>query len=132
MDEAFEEFPDPNAVTFSKVVFRFVHLLDDLFDRDKDRSADDVALTFFALVDQVASNPFFQAHKASLMPVLYSSAKAWSASERLRKSPAVQDNVAAEVLKSEYQNLFFHVALLAGGVEFAHHWETKHRSYNFG
>lgn len=132
MDTAFDEFPDPNATTFAKGFYRFIHLLDDLVDHDKERTADDVALTLFAFVDQVANNPFFQRHKQSLLPIVYAAGRAWASSERLRKSDDIQNKIAAEVLKSQYQDLFHHIAFLSGGIEFAVQWEEKHRSYVFG
>jgi hypothetical protein len=132
MDHAFAEFPNPDAVTFARILYRFIHLLDDLFDHDRERSAEDVALTFFGLLDHVSSNPFYQAHKNEILPILFSSAKAWAASERLRKSENVQEQLAAEVLKSQYQDVFFQIATLAGGIEFGHQWEAKYRTYTFG
>jgi hypothetical protein len=132
IEQAFEEFGDPHAVNFSKALFRFIHLLDDLVDRDKTLPSEGIVLTLLAFIDQLSSNAFWQQHKHDLFPVLHCSAMAWAASERLRKSEDVQQRLAAEVLKSEYQNVFFRIAFLVGGAEFAYNWELKYRGYTFG
>lgn len=132
MDEAFNEIPNPDAVTLVKVLYRMWHLVDDLVDRDQERTAADVALTLFAYTDHVGSNPFYQAHKVALIPIIYSSAKAWAASERFKTSEDINNKLAAETLKSEYFNVFAYIAFLAGGVEFAHRWDEKWRGYHFG
>lgn len=131
-DDALNEFPDPHAAVFCRAFHRMVHLLDSLFDRDEDRTADDVALTFYAFIGQVAGNPFFAQHRDALLPIIYTSAKSWAASERLRKSADIQEQIASEVIKSNYQDIYHYVAFLCGGIEFAAEWDIKHRGYYFG
>lgn len=135
-DEEIEKFGDPHAVQFCKVLYRFIHLLDDLVDGDKKRDADEISGLFFALLAQLSKNPFWLRHHATLLPVLYSSSRAWAASERLRTSENLKDRVAAEYLKSQYQDVFFMVAALLDGncnaTGFALNWELSNRGYTPG
>lgn len=131
-DELFDSFRDPNAGFLARTLYRFFHLIDDLVDRDKEVPAADVACILLALFDQLSNNPFWLLHKNDLMPVVFSSAMAWAASERLRKSENVQDRLAAEVLKSQYQDIFFRIAFLDGGVSFSLESDAKFRGFAFG
>ena len=51
---------DESAVHVCWSVFQFVHVLDDLVDRDKEVAVETVGLSFIILLETVAANPFFQ------------------------------------------------------------------------
>lgn len=122
---------DELARQFCIVAFEFFHLVDDLFDK-QDRTANDVTVVLCAFIETIASNPFFQANKAQLLPVMRSGAIAWAGSESLKTRGGLTEKLAAEVLKSWYQELFYAVAAIVGGVPHALVCAEKFRGYDFG
>jgi len=120
-----------DAFDFCKSLYDYFHLIDDLFDRDVARSPEDVIGAAINLLF-ACHNRFFQEHWSQLAPVVVSSSHAWAASERLRKSDKPEDKLAAEVLKSQYQDIFFFVAQIIGGSAHALEMDKKWRGYNFG
>lgn len=134
VEEAFREIAagsDP-AYEFCRACFEFFHLLDDLVDRDKEVKPDDLVLTLLKFLDVITRNEFYQSHRDDLFIFLYSSAMAYGASLRMANDPDIQRKLASEVLKSQYQDLFFRVAFWVGGSRHATTMDAKHRGYCFG
>jgi hypothetical protein len=129
--EAFKDIArgDAGAEAFLGALYIWVHKQDDLFDRDHPVSASVSAGIDLQTLHVFATNPFFQKHQTFLMPVLVTSALSWVASETLAKSDDVLERITAQVLKSEYQNVFFAVAFLIGGWEHATEVQRKYREY---
>lgn len=123
---------DENAYEFCRAVFEWVHVFDDLIDRDKPVETEAAVLTHLKLFAVLAQNPFFQHFRADLLQALQTAALAFAASERLNNAPDIQDKLAAQVLKSQYQDVFFRVAFLVGGTKHAMEMDKKHRGYSFG
>lgn len=133
MTEAFTDIckGDKQAYDFCNALYQFLHLYDDLYDRDQERTPDDVSFALLNLL-HTASEPFFVTFKPDLLPVLFASAQAWAASVRLAGETDIQKKLASEVLKSQYQDVFFRVAFLVGGSDHAVAMDKKYRSYKFG
>lgn len=123
---------DVHAENFCRALYQFVHVLDDLVDRDVDRSAGDVAMAVVSLVGAVGLNPFFQAHRDVLFGAISMAALSWAGSEKLKKSEKLEHKLAAEVVKSAYQDVFFLVASLTGGMEHGLAVADRWRGYAFG
>lgn len=125
---------DRDAEAFCHTVYHFFHLIDDLYDGDKDRrTPDEVAGYTAATLETFMMNPFVQAHREQILGVLRVSAFQWIHSERLKSGDRdVKNAVVAEVLKSAYQEIFYLVASLTGGIRHAIEMGTKFRDYDFG
>lgn len=121
-----------DAYAYCLATYHFLHLIDDLVDRDQETPAKRVAEGLLAYTNTLLFNPFAQAHRQYLMPTFDSAIRAWAASERLRASDDVQKKLSAETLKSQYQDIFFRVAHLVGGSEWAWAMDEKYREYCFG
>ena len=122
---------DENAFNFCNAFFRWVHCLDELVDRDKEVPPAAVSMLFFSLVHTLATNLFFQNHKESLLPTMLLASNAWADSEHWKKSPDVLHRITSQVLKSQYQDVFIHVAALCGGQAHMHEVSRKYRDYNY-
>lgn len=123
---------DESARQFLVVVYEFVHMLDDLVDRDVQRKPEEIVVVLAAFVETVAANEFFQAHRPALLAALRSGMIAWAASEEFKTREAPLDRLAGEVLKSHYQELFFLSASLTGGMPHALKMSSKYRGYKAG
>jgi hypothetical protein len=130
-EEAFQSIPDKDAGAFCNCLWRWVHVLDDLYDKDKTPTADEVAYTFLGLLEQIAFNPFFQKHRDRIFPLLHMGATAWAASERMKDSEKLEEKLAAATIKSNYQEVFHFCAFLVGGAQLQQQFDRNTRSYNF-
>lgn len=121
---------DSHAVGFCTVIYHWLHAIDDLYDRDKEITPEAWMNVNLGVMDQCHNNPFFKKHYVSLFPLIKAAFQAYASSERMRKAGEVRELVIAEVLKSQYQDIFYHVAFLCGGMEHQTKMEQKHRNYN--
>jgi hypothetical protein len=122
---------DSDAFDFCNSFFRWTHCLDDLVDRDQEVPASAVAILQYSIFHNLACNPFFQKHKASLLPTMLTASIAWADSEAWKKRENVLHRISSQVLKSQYQDVFIHVAALCGGQVHAHQMSNRYRDYNF-
>lgn len=134
IETAFREISAGNdlAYEFCRCAFEFFHLIDDLIDRDKDLQPNDIVLALLKFIDVIGGNEFYQTHRADLFASINAAAMAFAASLRMASDPDIQHRVAAEVLKSQYQDLFFRVAFWVGGSRHSIEMDTKFRGYCFG
>jgi hypothetical protein len=87
---------------------------------------------FLRFFQTLVFNPFFLQHKDQLYPQIHSVISTYIHSNELSKREGLQDKLISEVLKSEYQTVFFYVAFLCGGWRHQMECQRKYRSYNFG
>lgn len=120
-----------NAEEFLSSLYIWFHKQDDLIDRDKVVPAEVTAGFDFRILHTFAKNLFFQQHQDFLLPVILTGALAWVASEDRKNSPDVLDRITAQVLKSQYQDIFFAVAFCLGGFDHAVAMSRKYRDYCF-
>lgn len=123
---------DENAAHFCGSLHSFAHLIDDLYDKDHTPAPNDVAWVLAGFIEDVASNPFFQKNAPVLLTGIRSALLSWASSEQFKAREDVRDKLAAEVLKSGYQDVFFLVAGLTGGMSHALKMSEKWRGYDFG
>lgn len=130
--QAFKEIArgDEDAERFCGDFYLWCHKKDDLVDKDKPVSVEMSVSFDLRLFGAFADNSFFQRHRERLWPVIQTSALAYIASERMKNSPDVLERITAQILKSEYMNVFFVVALILGGFDHALAMQ-KFREYSF-
>ncbi len=132
-EAAFEEMArgDAGAREFLNAFYVWAHTLDDLIDQDKPVGPDLAVWTQTHLMFVLAGNPFFQKHQAFLLPVILTSALAFLASEARKNRPDVLDRITAQVLKSQYLDVFLAAAFCIGGWDHAAAMSAKYRDYSF-
>jgi hypothetical protein len=130
---AFEEIAkgDAGALEFLSAFYLWAHDQDDGIDRDKPAKADFSVWVQTNLFFVLAKNEFFAKHKDFLLPVIMTSALAYIASEDRKNLPDVLDRMTAQVLKSEYVNVFLAAAFCVGGWDHALQMSRKYRDYSF-
>jgi len=129
--KALEEISKGNsdALRFMRAFYIWVQVQDDLFDKDRPVTAANLVSTNLNLLFEVSQNPFFQEHRNVFLPVIVSSSLAWASSEEFKSREAVFDRLTSQVIKSQYMDVFFQVALLVGGIDHAFAMQRKFRSY---
>jgi hypothetical protein len=133
--DAFREIckGDQEAYEFCESFYEYVHVMDDLIDRDNGVPSPGLAVAAFLKLAYVLSfNIFYQRHKDTLMPVIHAGLLEFVDSEIWKLRDTEEEKTIAEVLKSSYQNIFFMVAFCVGGVAHQFEMSNKHRGYTFG
>lgn len=122
---------DKQAAAFLLAFQSRAHLVDDLEDRDQEITDCDLIAEEVDWLLMVAGNEFFQAHKASLVPLMISGLVAWGDSNRWRRNVDATKRRASDVLKGFYHEVAYWVAFLTGGLEHMQKMTNKYRSYDF-
>jgi hypothetical protein len=121
-----------DALKFLRVFLCWVHLIDDFVDGDKPAwEPDDVVRTSLDAFLTFGFNPFWQQHKAALLPLVMSGTRAWLDSNQWAGHENFRDRASADVLKSQYQEVLWFVAKLCGGWEHYAKVTAKWRKYHY-
>jgi exosortase/archaeosortase len=72
-----EWLQNADAVRFFLHMSHFVEVFDDLVDQDVPVSEKDLAHAVFSALYHIPANPFFNAHRAALLPVVFTCTNAW-------------------------------------------------------
>jgi len=122
---------DEAAYDFMCRFYIWFHAFDDLIDHDKPQTLRELLKAHFGLIVSLSCNEFYLKHKAVLLPVILSSSMSFESSEQLREDPDVLRRIASQVLKSQYQDIFFQVAWCVGGYDHMAAMNEKWRDFNF-
>lgn len=107
---------DTNAVNFIKIIGDAAELWDDLIDQDKPILKSDVNNVFVALTTVLPLNPFFDAYKAQLIPLMITGINTWQDATTLEKG-SDNDKAIAYVLRDWYVELVMYVVYLTRGYD---------------
>ena len=118
-----------DALKFLSAFYWWVHAQDDKVDGEGSLMA--LIEAQLRLLQVVSTNEFYLANRDKIFPVIQTSLLSYMASERLKNAPDIVDRVTAQILKSEYMNVFFAVALMTGGFAHAAEMNRKYRIYDF-
>jgi len=109
---------NPDAVRFFLDLSHFVEVFDDFVDADKPVSKDDAARAVMAALYTIPANPFFVAHRAALLPYMFSSTLAWLDSNDLCKGDQTE-KALAYTLKGMGVDVLLAVIAITRGIDYA-------------
>lgn len=107
---------NPAAVKFIQDVGVIAETWDDLIDGDKPVGPDDINRAFLLALVELPSNPFYDAHRHSLLPMLLAGANAWVDSTTYERSTDLSQKAYAYVLRDWYVEIVLLVIALTKGV----------------
>lgn len=122
---------DKHALEFLQMFLRWVHLIDDTIDGDRKDHPEYIVGVNLEFCRVLSFNPFWEKHKVSLFPIILQSARAFGDSIRWAERSDFRDRASADVLKSQYQDVWFHVAFLVGGYHHLALITERHRIYDY-
>lgn len=105
---------DTNAVSFILSFFDMCEVFDDLIDKDKPVTDEDIIRTLFTSLVDIPMNPFFVQFRQNLVPVIITGINAWLDANKLEKG-SDNDKVFAYVLRDWYAELVSFVIYLTRG-----------------
>lgn len=104
------------AASWLMSVVQALHLWDDLVDRDRPVSEEQLDHVFRLMLVEMPRNPFFQAHAANLTPVLVMAIQNWHVANAVeRGKPCDVSLECAFIVRSSYVDLATMVATICGG-----------------
>ncbi len=105
---------DRAAVAFVLSFFDMCEVFDDLIDKDKPVTDEDIIRTLFTSLVDIPMNPFFAKYRNELVPVIITGINAWLDANKLEKG-SDNDKVFAYVLRDWYAELVSFVIYLTRG-----------------
>lgn len=117
----FEEFlkGDAEAVQFVVLVFRAAHVWDDLIDKDKTVTDDEIHSVFWDLLVSLPASRFYQANLTLLNSTLVNAIVNWHTANKLEREGDDKDKSIAFILRSAYIDVLSASALIVGGLDWA-------------
>lgn len=108
---------DESAVSFFLDLSHFVEIYDDLVDRDKPVSSDDINHALFAVLCYMPSNPFFLQHRLTLTPLIFTSINAWADANEFQHG-TMSEKALAYGLKGGGVEVLLSIISITRGVEY--------------
>lgn len=108
---------DQDAENFLRAMWSFLHLYDDLVDRDRPVSIAQAAAELANLFTTLLYNPFFARSKDALFPLMISMINRWVDGDEWEQREGLFDQVASSVIRCGDVDLYLMVAFLTGGWE---------------
>lgn len=108
---------NPAAVGFILSFFDMCEVFDDLIDKDKPVTDEDIVRTLFNALVDIPMNPFYAQYRHQLVPVIITGINAWLDANKLERG-SDNDKVFAYVLRDWYAELISFVIYLTRGREY--------------
>lgn len=105
------------AVQFVVRVFRALHVWDDLIDRDKPLTDDEINSVFWDLLVVLPTDPFYTRNIALLNSTLVNAIVNWHIANRLEREGDDKDKSIAFILRGAYIDILSASAFVVGGME---------------
>ena len=107
-------------------IFDLIHIWDDLVDKDKERTSDEINNAFrIALID-IPLNPFYQRYQGHLIPLIMNCILQWEDANEMEKM-GDSDKHQAFMLRASVIQLISYCAFLIGGMEWSRQVGTNIR-----
>lgn len=103
---------DSGAVEFCNNLIFVSHLWDDLIDKDKSPSDEDINATFTWLLVDIHGNPFFNQHAGELVPLMRSAILQWHDANILEKKGNQDEKLLAFMMRNAVLHILHHCMTL--------------------
>jgi hypothetical protein len=107
------------AVNFVVRIFRALHVWDDLIDKDKPVSDDEIHSVFWDLLVGLPTDEFYRANLNLLSSTLVNSIVNWHIANKLEREGNEKDKSIAFILRGAYIDVLSASALIVGGLDWA-------------
>jgi hypothetical protein len=108
---------DAEAVQFAVRIFRAAHIWDDLVDKDKPVTDEELYAVFWDLLINLPADRFYQKHFSLLSSTLMNAMMNWRVANTLEREGSEKDKSIAFVLRGAYVDILTVSALIVGGVD---------------
>ena len=108
------------AIKFCHDLVAMIHIWDDLVDKDKEITDDDINNAFRVALVDIPLNPFYNRYREHLIPLIMNCILQWEDSNKMEKGE-LQDKHQAFILKASVLQIISYCAFIIGGIE----WSRK-------
>lgn len=108
----------PGCIWVGKI-FRALHVYDDLIDKDRELTPDEIHQTFWLMLIELPDDEFFTRHKLALLPILVNSIINWRVANNLENQVNEQRLSIAWFLRGSYIDLLSMALALERGPLYA-------------
>ena len=112
---------DEDAVKLAFMLAQLSHIWDDLIDRDKPVSDDQINSAFWLALLEIPSNPFYQRFGNTLRPVMATAILNWHAANEFERRGELAGLEIANAIRYSAADVMMLMAVLTGGPE----WGAK-------
>ncbi|MBT2789081.1 MULTISPECIES: hypothetical protein [unclassified Halomonas] len=110
---------DKLAVEYIEMICDVAHKWDDLIDKDKVLSDDEINKLFFDVLIKLPRNTFYRKNFEHLNSVLMNAISNWQIATQMEREGGDYEKSIAFILRSSYVDLITQAALLCGGNQWA-------------
>ena len=107
---------DPFAISFCSIIWGVSQVWDDLVDKDRELTANDINKTMWDLLVTLPNNPFYRDNFDILNPLVQSAIVDWLDSNDLVNGNT-ESKVVAYVLRDSISTIIIHCARIIGGFD---------------
>jgi hypothetical protein len=104
-----------SAIDLALLLARVSHVWDDLIDRDKPVSNEQINQAFYAMLITLPSNQFFRDHADSLLPLMAVGAMNYEIANQYEAEGGKESLALAHVLRYSIADVLTAIALIIGG-----------------
>jgi hypothetical protein len=105
------------AARFLETIVGILHFWDDLVDKDKLVTDEDINRSMWLALVDLPRNRFYQANFSELNPVLCIAIQNWIVANRFENEGGQHEKTIAFIIRSSYVDLVIHTATLCGGFD---------------
>ena len=105
----------PDAIHLANCFSVISQTWDDLIDRDKPVSGDQISQMMMMALVEIPQNPFYQQHYQQLQPMVEHCLMTWMDANTLEKTGNERDLQVSYIIRSVTTDLLIHLAGLVGG-----------------
>lgn len=106
---------DTDAINFCTILFGASQVLDDLIDKDKEVTDDELIETFWSILIDLPMNSFYRQNVDTLVPMMQVFLQDWEDATKMEKTPGGDFQNIAYVLRDTVGAIVTHVAGMVGG-----------------
>ena len=110
---------DADALKMVRDIAFWSHVYDDLIDRDKPVSAEQIHMVMWKLLIALPMNPFYRAHETMIRPLVINGILNWHAANQIEQSGKLEELRIAHVIRHSIGDVGLLAMALAGGQDHA-------------
>jgi hypothetical protein len=108
-----------DAINFVQCIVDVLHCWDDLKDRDKPLTQEQIDHAFWLMLVVLPRNSFYAANFSDLNPIIVSSIQNWHAANELEETDSDTDKEISFIIRSSYMDIVTQTVTIIGGYDWA-------------
>jgi hypothetical protein len=112
---------DEVAVQLCEDLLYVAHVFDDIYDKDKDRTPQEINAAYAKALGDIPNNPLYQANIMQIAPMTLLTIQTWQISNRL-ESGSMDDKIGSFILRNSLLHLIYLIIMIVGASKKKPNW----------